>query len=116
MRIVIRMNSIANMLINEEVLGYIPSAIDPNRVLDSTFNLQIHFPRKYSREEIEECAGILKEVGFRDFNSKSVTIVRHKPCDKSFFHHISTKDTAGKSGKEVALTAVLYIIHNLKKL
>lgn len=115
MRIVIRLRSTANMIINEDILGYVPSARDSKRICDHIFNLQIHFPRKYDIKEIEKCADILSTIGFRGFNSKSVSIVRHKPCDKSSFHHISTKDTVGKSGSQIAMAAVLYIIHNLKQ-
>lgn len=90
------MKSTKNMLLNEVVLGYVPSAIDPNRGCDQEYNLQVHLPRKYSRGDAEECVntlrGLLLQVS--EFDYKSVRVVRHKPCDGAYFHHVHHEEVA----------------------
>lgn len=92
------MKSIKNMLLNEIILGYVPSAIDPNRVVDSVYNLQVHLPHKYIKEEAEYCVSNLRRLipsQFPEFDQVTVTLVRHKPHDGSYYHHMSTKEVQG---------------------
>ena len=95
MRITIHMNSTKNMLINEAILGYVPSERDPNRVIDHTYNLQIHLPRIYKREDAERCVYALRDLllnTFTEFDYKSVKLVRHKSQNGAYFHHVSTEE------------------------
>lgn len=91
MRIIIRMKSIKNMLLNEAILGYVPSAVDPDRYCDQEFNLQVHFPHKYDEDKIHEIANALREFYlpmFKEFDNISIKVVRHKPYDGAYFHHM----------------------------
>lgn len=95
MRILIRMKSIKNMLLNEAILGYVPSAVDPDRYCDQEFNLQIHLPRNYSKEDAERCVNSLRRLLFIfDEFDTTIKIIKHKPYDKAYFHHVSHEEVA----------------------
>lgn len=110
------MMSTSNILINEELLGYVPSEKDPNRVCDYKFNLQIHFPHKYDVDKVKQCANAIRGIvtKTKGFDAVSVTTVRHKPHCGSYFHHISTNEVVGKSIWEITLYTLLYINSNIK--
>lgn len=89
------MKSTKNMLINEAILGYVPSAIDTDRVVDSEYNLQVHLPRVYKTEDAERCVNGLRKLllsMFTEFDYKTVRLVKHNPYDKAYFHHMSTEE------------------------
>ena len=116
MRITIRMNSTKNMLINEAILGYVPSDRDPNKVVDHTYNLQIHLPHIYKREDAERCVYALRDLllsTFTEFDYKSVKLVRHKPQDGAYFHHVSTEEVReiGPLDEPIRLAFTVYVKH-----
>lgn len=88
------MHSTKNMLLNEAILGYVPSAVDPNRVSDYVYNVQVHLPHSYKIEDAIKCVNDLKVLlyMFPEFDYKTVRLVRHKPCDSGPFHHMSTEE------------------------
>lgn len=110
------MNSTKNMLINEAILGYVPSDRDPNRVVDHTYNLQIHLPHIYKREDAERCVYALRDLllgTFTEFDYKSVKLVRHKPQDGAYFHHVSTEEVKEicPLNEPIRLAFTVYVKH-----
>lgn len=95
MKIIIRMKCTKNMLINDAFLGYIPSAIDSHSIVDYEYNLLVHLPRKFATEDAQKCVNDLQHIIpelYPELDYTTVKLIKHKPYDEAYFHHMSTKE------------------------